>query len=84
MPEQIKKKKTQYDKTMQEIANYLNYIKLGNFSRIVSEALQQAEANSENLKQEMRGLKYQQKNTFKAPPMELIKHRLWEGTYYND
>ncbi|MBU1087546.1 MAG: recombinase family protein [Candidatus Omnitrophica bacterium] len=76
VPEQIKKKKVQYDKTMQEVQNYLNYIKMGNFSKVVSDALQQAETNSENLKQEMQGLEYQQKNTFQAPPTEWIKHRL--------
>lgn len=32
IPEKIKKKKQQYDKILSEIQNYLNYIKIGNFS----------------------------------------------------
>ena len=38
VPELIKKKKSQYDKALLEIQNYLNYIKTGNFSNAVSEA----------------------------------------------
>ena len=76
IPEQIKKKKAQYDKTMQEVQNYLNYIKIGNFSKVVSEALEDAEARNENLKEEMLSLEYQRKNTFKAPPQEWVKTKL--------
>ena len=61
---------------MQEIQNYLNYIKIGNFSKVVSEALKEAENKSENLKEEMLSLEYQNKNTFKAPPQEWIKNKL--------
>ena len=76
IPEQIKKKKTQHDKTMQEVQNYLNYIKIGNFSKVVSEALKEAETRGENLKEEVSSLEYQRKNTFKAPPIEWIKDKL--------
>ena len=76
VPGQIKKKKAQHDKVMQEVQNYLNYIKMGNFSKVVSEALQEAETRSENLKEEMLSLEYQRKNTFKTPPQEWIKDKL--------
>ena len=76
VPEQIKNKKNSYNKVMQEIQNYLNYIKIGNFSKVVSEALNDAETRSENLKEEMLSLEYQNKNSFKAPPQEWIKNKL--------
>jgi len=49
---------------------------MGNFSNAVSEALKQAEAKSENLKEDIKSLEFQQQNTFKAPPKEWIKDRL--------
>ena len=61
---------------MQEVQNYLNYIKMGNFSKAVSEALKQVEAKSENLKEDIKSLEFQQQNTFKSPPKEWIKDRL--------
>jgi len=39
VPELIKKKRLENDKALQEMRNYLNYIKMGNFSKAVSEAL---------------------------------------------
>ena len=50
VPELIKRKKVQFERLQSEIHNYLNYIKKGNFSKAVSEALQQVEAQSEGLK----------------------------------
>ena len=75
-PELIKKKKSQYEKVMIEIQNYLNFIKSGNFSKAVSGALNEAEKKGENLKQEMGSLEFQRQNTFKSPPKEWINHRL--------
>lgn len=43
VPELIKKRKYQYEKILSEIQNYLNYIKVGNFSNAVPKALQDAE-----------------------------------------
>jgi len=76
VPEQIKKKKAQYDKTLHELQNYLNYIKMGNFSKAVSDALKETEAKSENLGEEIKSLEFQKKNTFKTPPKEWIKDKL--------
>ncbi len=76
VPEQIKKKKAQYDKTLREVQNYLNYIKVGNFSKAVSEALKEAERKNEDLKYEVKALEFQKQNNFKAPPKEWINHRL--------
>ncbi|MCK4947752.1 MAG: recombinase family protein [Candidatus Aureabacteria bacterium] len=75
-PELIKKKKSQHDKVFLEIQNYLNYIKVGNFSSAVSEALKEAESKSKTLKDELKSLEYQKDNTFKSPPKEWINHRL--------
>jgi len=76
VPELIKKKKSENEKRLQEMQNYLNYIKMGNFSKAVSEALKQAETKSENLKEDIKSLEFQRQNTFKAPPKEWIKDRL--------
>ena len=76
VPELIKRKKVQFERLQSEIHNYLNYIKKGNFSKAVSEALQQVEAQSEGLKEEMRSLEYQKAHAFRAPPYEWIVHRL--------
>lgn len=76
VPEHIKKKISQHEKILSEIQNYLNYIKLGNFSKAVSEALWEAEKRSEILNQEIKLLEYQKQNTFKPPPKEWINHRL--------
>jgi len=76
IPERINKKKTQYDKITLEMQNYLNYIKIGNFSKAVSEALKEAETKSESLTTEIKSLEFQKQNTFKSPPREWIDHRL--------
>jgi len=76
VPELIKKKKSENEKVLQEMRNYLNYIKMGNFSKAVSEALKEVELKSENLKEDIKSLEFQRQNTFKAPPKEWIKDRL--------
>ncbi len=76
VPEQLEKKKAQIEKIRQEIRNYLNFVKMGNFSKSVSEALTDAENRNEGLQREIEGLEFQQGNTFKAPPNEWINHRL--------
>ena len=76
VPELIKKKRSQNEKALQEVQNYLNYIKMGNFSKAVSEALKEAEIKRENLSEEIKSLEFQRQNTFKAPPKEWIKDRL--------
>ncbi len=76
VPELVKKKKAQYEKIKQEIQNYLNFIRVGNISKSVSEALTDAEKRNEELKQEVDSLEFQKENSFKAPPKEWINHRL--------
>ena len=76
MPALVKKKKAQYDKIQQEIQNYLNFIRTGNISKAVSEALTEAEKRNEELKQDVDSLEFQKDNSFKAPPKEWINHRL--------
>lgn len=74
VPEDLQQKKNQYDKVQDELQNLLNCIKAGNFSKVVSKALTDAER--EKLKGEMQSLEFQRKNVFKAPPKEWIEHRL--------
>ena len=76
VPELLKKKEAQLEKIQQEVKNYLNFVKLGNFSKAVSAALSEAENKNEELKREVESLEYQQENTFKAPPKEWINYRL--------
>lgn len=76
VPELLKKKEAQLEKIQQEVKNYLNFVKLGNFSKAVSAALNEAENKNEALKREVESLEYQKENTFKAPPKEWINYRL--------
>ena len=76
VPELTKKKKAQYEKIKTEIENYLNFIRMGNFSKTVSEALSEAEKKNSELEQEITALEFQKENTFKTPPKEWINHRL--------
>ena len=76
IPGEIRKKKSQYEKILSEIQNYLNYIKIGNFSSAVSEALKESENKGETLKKEIDLLSYQKQNKFTSSPKEWIKHRL--------
>ena len=76
VPELLKKKEAQLEKIQQEVKNYLNFVKLGNFSKAVSGALTEAEKKNEELKREVESLEYQKENTFKAPPKEWINYRL--------
>jgi len=64
VPELVKKKRAQYEKIQQEIQNYLNFIKLGNLSKAVSEALTDAERRNDELKQEVASLEFQKENSF--------------------
>ena len=52
----VKKKRAQCEKIQQEIQNYLNFIKVGNLSKAVSEALTDAEKRNDELKQEVNSL----------------------------
>ena len=76
VPEELKQKKHQYEKVQAELQNLLTFIKVGNFSKVVSEALADAEGRGEKLKEEMQGLELQRKTAFKSPPKEWIEHRL--------
>ena len=76
MTEDLKQKRSQFEKVQAELQNLLNFKKAGNFSKVVSEAISDAENRGEKLKGEMQGLEFQKKNAFKAPPKEWIEHRL--------
>jgi hypothetical protein len=76
VPEELKEKRHQQEKIQAELQNLLNFVKAGNFSKVVSEALTDAESRSDKLKYEMQGLEFQRSNSFKAPPKEWIDHRL--------
>ncbi len=76
VPELVKKKQAQIDKIKQEIHNYLNFVKAGNLSKAVADALGEAEKRNEVLEQEIGSLEFQKQNSFKAPPREWIDYRL--------
>jgi site-specific DNA recombinase len=76
VPEELKQKRHQYEKVLAELQNLLRFIKAGNFSKTVSDALSEAETRSEKLKNEMQALEFQKKNAFKSPPEEWIDYRL--------
>lgn len=76
VPELVKNRKAQYEKLTAEIRNDLNFVKIGNFSKAVSEALKEAEGKSDDLKEEIKSLEFQKENAFQSPPKEWIDHRL--------
>ncbi|MDB4349626.1 recombinase family protein [Omnitrophica bacterium] len=76
VPEFIKKKRAQHEKLLSEIQNYLNFIKMGNLSKAVSEALNEAEEKGKDLSQDIKSLEFQKENRFKTPPKEWVNHRL--------
>ncbi len=78
VPEFLRKKRAERDRLLSQVQNYLNFVKAGNFSKAVSEALKEAEAKSEELGGEIEALEYQRTNRFKAPPREWVEHRLAE------
>ena len=76
VPVEIKQKKAQMEKIQTELQNLLNFIKAGNFSKLVSEAIVDAENRQGNLKGEIQAMDFQRTNAFKAPPKEWIEFRL--------
>ncbi len=78
VPELVKKKKGQLEKLQREMRNYMNFIKSGNFSKTVSDALNEAEKRNEDLSKEIGALEFQKDHRFKAPPKEWVNHRLSE------
>lgn len=76
VPLELKQKKAQMEKVQGELQNLLNFIKAGNFSKLVSDAIVDAENRQDKLKGEMQALDFQRTNAFKAPPKEWIDFRL--------
>ena len=76
VPKLIKKKKAQNEEVMSELQNYLNFTKIGNLSKAVSQSLSEVEQKSDDLKQEIKALEFQKKCSFKAPLKEWIDQRL--------
>jgi len=76
VPALLEGKRGQLEKIQQEIRNYLNFVKMGNFSKAVSGAISEAEKKNEGLQQEISALEFQQGNNFKAPPKEWMNYRL--------
>ncbi len=75
-PDEIKKKRAQLDKFQSVIRNYLEFIRAGNLSKAVSEALREAEQQEDGIRQEIDGLEFQGRNRFKAPLREWVQFRL--------
>jgi len=66
VPTEVKQKKAQMEKIQTELQNLLGFIKAGNFSKLVSEAIVDAEGRQENLKGEIEALDFQRINAFKG------------------
>lgn len=49
---------------------------MGNFSKAVSEILNEAERRSDDLKKEIKSLKFQKENSFQSPSKEWVNHRI--------
>ena len=76
LPQSLRNKRREYEKSQKEIQNYLNFIKSGNFSEAVATALNETEKKIKQTEEEIKSLEFQETNTFKAPPKEWINHRL--------
>jgi len=76
VPDEIKKKEAALEKLKQDLQNYLNFVRMGNFSKAVSEAIKEAEQRTEELQTEVNSLNFQKDNHFKTPPKEWIDYRL--------
>ncbi len=76
VPAEVKQKKAQMEKIQTELQNLLSFIKAGNFSKLVSEAIVEAENRQGKLKGEIQAMDFQRTNAFKAPPKEWIEFRL--------
>jgi len=76
IPDEIRKKKAALEKLKHDLQNYLNFVRIGNFSRAVSEAIKETEQKTDELQTEVSSLTYQKENSFKAPPKEWINYRL--------
>lgn len=76
VPDESKQKRIEHEKIQSELQNLLHFIKAGNFSKVVSKALSDAENRSDKIKSEMQSLELQRNSSFKAPAKEWIDHRL--------
>ncbi len=76
MPALLKRKRGERERLTSQVQNYLNFVKAGNFSKAVSEALQEAEGKTEELEGEIQALESQRAHGFKVPPREWLDHRL--------
>ncbi len=76
VPATLKTKKVQHEKVLAEIRNYLEFIRSGNLSKAVAEALKEAEHKDDNLRQDIEGLEAQGSKAFEPPPKEWITLRL--------
>ena len=65
VPEELKQKKAQHEKVQAELQNLLNFIRAGNFSKVVSEAIIDVENRSDQMKGEMKGLDFQKRMPLK-------------------
>jgi hypothetical protein len=76
VPEELKQKRTQQEKIQAELQNLLNFIKAGNFSKMVSAAVTDVQGRSEKVREEIQGLEFQKKGAFRTPAKEWMEHRL--------
>jgi hypothetical protein len=76
LPDQVKKKETQLNQFKKEAENYLTFIRLGNVSKSVCDALAEAENRIAQLELEINSLQFQKKSSFKTPSQEWINHRM--------
>ena len=76
IPAQLTKKQSDLDKLKHDVENFLNFIRIGNLSKAVSDSLTASEKRIDELEVEIGAFNYQQANSFKAPPKEWIKFRL--------
>ena len=75
-PDSVEKIMRTREKIQTEIRHYLDFIKSGNLSKAVAEALKAAEEKDEKLSQDIDSLEFQRKKSFRRPSKEWVQARL--------
>ncbi len=76
VPASLEKIKRTREKVQTEIRHYLDFIKSGNMSKAVADALKEAEEKDDKLNHDINSLEFQRKRAFIPPSKEWIRSRL--------
>ena len=76
IPEEIRLKKIELNRTEKRVHNFIEFIAEGRTTKGLVDALEQAEKNLEELKADLTSLQQAKDSLFEPPPKEWVGHRL--------